>query len=355
MATTRRRNSAGLTRLLQDKGYRFNFFQAVRLLQRERPDCDMVGTGDDPLRESVKFKSKVSLAFAPSDVVGINLGDDEGKPSEMNIAFMGVASPLSYGSLPLSYSEMVLSQERNKDFALSRFLDLFNHRLISLFYRAWEKYRFAVSFERSPAGKTGIFEKAVYALMGLGSGELTGHLKLDERALLARAYAVRGRAISAAGLSELIRNYFQIPVKVQQFFPWWYTIEDSERCRLGVSSCGLGLDIHLGRQVRLVQSRIRLKLGPLNWSQFQEFLPTGQGAKPLAEMTALSVGPEFDFDCQFILKASEVPGLCLGSAREHGAPRLGWTTWLRFNNLGNDPADVVVDGELMGKEASSPV
>jgi type VI secretion system protein ImpH len=355
MAATRRRNSPGLTRLLQDKGYKFDFFQAVRLLQRERPDRDAVGTGDDPRREAVKFQSHVSLGFPPSDVVDIDPGQDGDGSSEMTVSFMGVASPLSYGSLPLPYTEMVLGQERNKDFALSRFLDLFNHRLISLFYRSWEKYRFAVAYERSPSGKKGVFEKAVFALMGLGSNELTGQLKMDEKALLARAYAVRGRSISAAGLAELIRNYFQIPVTVQQFFPWWYTIEDSERCRLGVSSCGLGLDIHLGRQVRLAQSRIRLKLGPLNWSQFQEFLPAGRGARPLAEMTALSVGPEFDFDCQLVLKASEAPGLRLGKGSGYGPPRLGWTTWLHCDHLQEDPEDVVVDGETMGKETLSPI
>jgi len=354
MATTGRRNTLGLSRLLRDKGYKFDFFQAVRLLQRERPQSDAVGTGDNPRREALKFKSRVSLGFAPSDVVDINPGQEADEQSEMTIAFLGVASPISHGSLPLPYAEMILGKERNIPSPVSRFLDLFNHRLTSLFYRAWEKYRFAVSFERAPEGKTGIFEKAVFALMGLGSAELTGQLKLDEKALLARAYAVRGRAISAAGLSELIRNYFQIPVTVQQFFPWWYTIEDSERCRLGVSSCGLGLDIHLGRQVRLVQSRIRLKLGPLNWSQFQEFLPTGGGARPLAEMTALSIGPEFDFDCQLILKASDTPGLCLGVADECGAPRLGWTTWLHSDHPGEDPEDVVVAGELMAMEARSP-
>ncbi len=355
MAPTRRRNSPGLTRLLSEKGYKFDFFQAVRLLQRERPDCEGVGTGDDPRKEALKFKSHVSLGFPPSDVVDITHGKAEDEPSEMSVSFLGVASPVSFGSLPLPYSEMVLAQERHKEFALSRFLDLFNHRLTSLFYRAWEKYRFAVAYERSSSGKTGLFERAVYSLMGLGSGELRGQLKMDEKALLARAYAVRGRAISAAGLAELIRNYFRIPVTVLQFFPWWYTIEDSERCRLGVSSCALGLDIHLGRQVRLAQSRIRLKLGPLSWSQFQDFLPTGGGARPLAEMTALSVGPEFDFDCQLVLKASEAPGLRLGVADEQGAPRLGWTTWLNCDHLGEDPADVVDDGEVMGRETRSPV
>lgn len=354
MATTSRRNTPDLTTLLTERGYKFDFFQAVRLLQRECPDSDPVGTGDDPQREAIRFRSQVSLAFPPSDVVDIEPPAGKRDPSELTVSFMGVATPASFGSLPLPYVEMIMGLERDKNLALHRFLDLFNHRLVSLFYRAWEKYRFAVAFERSPAGQKGIFEKAVLALMGLSSSGMTDQLGLDERALLARAYALRGRAISAQGLSDLIRSYFRVPVTVQQFLASWYPIEDSERSRLGTSSCTLGEDIHLGSQVRLAQSRFRLKLGPLDWAQFREFLPTGSGARPLAEMTALSAGPEFDFDCQLVLKASEAPGLRLGIADEKGAPWLGWTTWLHNHKLESDPADVVIDGEVLGKEAVSP-
>jgi len=346
MGTTSRRNSPGLKQALGQEGYRFDFFQAVRLLQRERPEAAPVGTGDDPSRESIRFASQVSMGFAPSDVVSIELGEVDEDPAQMTVSFLGVATPHSYGSLPLSYAEMIMGLERDKNFALRHFLDLFNHRLISLYYRAWEKYRFALAYERDSRKNPGIFERAVFALMGMGTDAQRGKMACDDRALLARAYSVRGRATSAQGLAELVRSYFKVPVKVRQFVSCWYPIEDSERTRLGVTSCSLGQDINLGSRVHLAQSRFRLCLGPLAWDNFRDFLPTGKAFRPLVEMTGLAAGPEFDFDCQLVLNASSAPGIRLGAGA--GAPQLGWSTWLHTEPLDEDPADVIIDGVLVG-------
>ena len=355
MGPARRRNSPGLTRQLEEKSNKFEFFQAVRLLQRLGTHEDPVGTGDDPSRESIRFQSQVSLSFPPSDVVDITAVTDEDQPRGMTVSFLGVATPFSFGSLPLPYAELILAMERDKNPALRSFLDLFNHRLVSLFYRAWEKYRFAVSYERSPDRPSGIFERAVFALMGIRPDkDLSKTIGLNEKALLARAYAVRGRAVSAHGLAELIRDYFRVPAVVQQFVPSWYPIEESEQGRLGVRSCTLGVDTHLGSEVRLAQSRFRVKLGPLNWNRFRDFLPTGSGARPLAELTALSAGPEFDFDCQLVMKAEQTPRLRLGVDDEAGAPWLGWTTWLQTDTPDTDPANIVIDGDVMAREGLSP-
>ena len=356
MGATSRRNSPGLRRLLDQEGYRFDFFQAVRLLQRERPQDAPVGTGDDPSREGLRFSSQVSMGFAPSDVTTIQPGAEEGDPAEMTVSFLGVATPHSYGSLPLPYAEMILGLDRDKNPVLRRFLDLFNHRLISLFYRTWEKYRFAMAYERDSLKGPGVFERAVFALMGLGTEAQRGRMACDDRALLARAYAVRGRPTSALGLADLVRSYFKVPVQVRQFVSCWYPIEPSERCRLGVASCRLGQDINLGGRVHLAQSRFRLCLGPLDWDQFTDFLPTGRAFGPLVEMTALAAGPEFDFDCQLVLNAASAPGIRLGvsdgatggTRSGVGAPQLGWSTWLHTEPLTEDPADVIIDGELVG-------
>lgn len=348
MGATSRRNSPGLRRLLDEEGYRFDFYQAVRLLQRERADAVPVGVGDDPQREAIRFASNVTLGFSPSDVTGIELGATGEDPSRLTVAFLGVASPASYGSLPLPYTELILALDRDKNPVLREFLDRFNHRMISLFYRAWEKYRFAFAYERDSRRGPGAFERAAFALMGLGGDSQRGRLACDDRALLARAHSVRAKPVSAHGLSDLIRSYFRVPVTVQQFVPCWYPIEEDERCRLGRTSCRLGLDLSLGERVHLAQSRFRLRLGPLDWDQFRDFLPTGRAYQPLVEMTGLAAGPELDFDFRLVLNAGSAPGIRLGGSEgvDADAPQLGWSTWLHIEPLAEDPADVIIDGEL---------
>ena len=349
MGAESRRNAPGLRKLLDEEGYRFEFFQAVRLLQRERTDAAPVGTGDDPAREAVRFGSRVSFSFSPSDVARIDLAEHDEERSALEVAFLGVASPASYGSLPMPYAEMILGLTRDKNHALKDFLDRFNHRAVSLFYRAWEKYRYAFAYERDSRRRPGAFEQALFSVLGLGTEAQRGRLALDDRALLARAPAIGPRPSSAAGLADLVRSYFRVPVQVRQFVSCWYPIEPDELSRLGTASCSLGRDFALGSRVHLAQSRFRLELGPLDWNRFRDFLPTGTAFRPLVEMTRLAAGPEFDFDCRLVLDGASAPGIRLGgdSDATEGAAQLGWSTWLHTEPLDGDPADVIIDAELV--------
>ncbi len=317
------------------EGWRYSFYQAVRLLQLGAPGRAPVGTGDDPARETLRFTSRVSLAFAPSDVHEVR--EVDGRP-EVSVAFMGVATPASYGSLPMPYSELVLDRDRDRDPALRDFLDRFNHRLISLFYRAWEKCHFPVVYERTRPGDHSLFERMVLGLMGMGSPALQGQLDLDDRALLSRAYAVRARGVSALGLADLVADYFGVPAAVDQFVPAWYAVEDEELCRLGRTSCRLGEDACLGARVRIAQSRFRVRLGPLDWPRTADFLPAGQGWPALSELCALAGGPQFDFEFRLQLAPGAVPPLRLGVSDEQGTPWLGWSTWLGGGTVPEDAA-----------------
>jgi len=198
------RGSSHLKAALFDESWRFDFFQAVRLLQMYAPDRKPVGTGDDPSAEAIRFHGRVSLSFPPSEVHEIRIPGIDGEAADMVVNFLGLASPASYGSLPMPYTELILDLERDKSHALRVFLDHFNHRLISMFYRAWEKNRFAVEYERAGSSRRGLFEQTLFSVMGIGSTGLQGGLEFNDRALLARAYAVSGRGISALGLSTLI-------------------------------------------------------------------------------------------------------------------------------------------------------
>jgi len=128
--------------------------EAVRLLQRlaaERlhedaaPHRHAVGEDHAPKQEAVRFRALPSHGFPPGSISEIRPSsdrgaDENGKGPELVTAFMGLVGPA--GVLPRHYTTLLIERIREKDFALRDFLDPFHHRIVSLFYRAWEKYRF---------------------------------------------------------------------------------------------------------------------------------------------------------------------------------------------------------------------
>src|SRR6516162_7196088 len=167
MATPRRRTDPPLEQVLREEPYRFDFFQAVRLLGRLRPDCAPVGHEGHTGREVVRFRARQSFNFPPSSIHEIAQPEDPDRPPEMTVAFLGLTGPS--GVLPRVYTELLLERRRAGDRTPTAFFDVFNHRAVSLFYRAWEKYRFVVAREQ---GRDDRFSDAVFSLLGLGARPL---------------------------------------------------------------------------------------------------------------------------------------------------------------------------------------
>lgn len=341
MATESGRPVTPLEELLLDEGYRFEFFQAVRLLQsRERAGVS-VGEDADPRREPVRFRGDTRLSFSPSDISSIEeKGEDA--PPEVSVPFFGVANPASFGSLPVCYAEHVRERRADKDPALADFLDLFNHRLISLFYRAWEKHRFPIEYERSDPDQGGRFERMLFSWMGLGTQGLRGRLPVPDLSLLRWAGALARRPVPEHLLRALVAETFDVDCAIESFIPHWYAMDDEELAPLGRAPARLGRDTILGRSVRAAQSRFRLRLGPLGRERYESFLPGGQAWEALNDLVRFAAGPEFDFEVQLILRAEEAPEPRLGG---EGGARLGWTSWIRTSPLDRDPGDVVLGSE----------
>ena len=147
MAAQGRRSPAAVIEQLRAEPEGFAFFQAVRLLEAQaaREERRPVGEDHAPERESVRFRSAPSLAFPRSEVRGLSRGGADARPLELEVAFFGLIGPL--GTLPAHYNELVLERLRLRDTTLRDFLDLFHHRALSFFYRAWRKYRLPFAFE----------------------------------------------------------------------------------------------------------------------------------------------------------------------------------------------------------------
>ena len=326
-----------IERLLQEHPGRFDFFQAVRLLLRRSIGRKPLGCFVNPEDEAMRFTVEPSLAFPPNNIDEVQW---HGVVPTMCVTFMGLTGPT--GVLPRCYSAFLLSRIRERDRTLADFLDLFNHRFISLFYRAWEKYRFGVAFEREGFDRV---SKYLACLIGLGTAGLADRLGIPDERLLCYAGLLSLQPRSATALEQLLEDYFDIPVEVEQFIGVWRSLDFNDRCVFteGDSySEQLGVAAVVGDAVWDQQSRIRLKLGPLTQHQYLSFLPTGSAWKPLRELTRFFCGPDLEVETQLILEQHEVPRCGLGRQDEAG-PRLGWFTWVRSGtSFDRSPGDTVL-------------
>ncbi|HAA72243.1 MAG TPA: type VI secretion system baseplate subunit TssG [Planctomycetaceae bacterium] len=348
------RNSA-LFEQLEQHPERFDFFQAVRLLRLAAAANDKANRtlAEDfpPAEELVRFRTLVSQGFPESSISQFSdIDDDDGPPcpAEMTVSFLGLVGPS--GVLPAHYTTLLIERMRQKDFALRDFLDIFHHRLIAWFYRAWEKYRFPIAYERQalnpePQGDD-LFTRCLLSLVGMGTDRLQNRQQLDDRNLLYFAGHFAHAPRNAINLESSVTELFEVPARVCQFEGQWLYLPATEQSQLTAAEWNtnannqLGVCAVAGTRVWSVENRIRIQLGPLDYETFCEFSPMGsQRWVQLAEFVRTYIGPAFDFDIQPVLRSSEIPRCQLGGK---GIPaRLGWNTWLTNADCTNDASDAI--------------
>jgi type VI secretion system protein ImpH len=323
--------------LLREDSCSFEFFQAVTLLQRLRRERQPVGRFSNPEQEAVRFCVNSALAFPASQVQRIEW--PESGPPRMTVNFMGLTGPL--GVLPYCYSEFILERLRAKDPTLLDFLDIFNHRMISFFHRAWEKYRFPVTY---CLGDEDRFTQRLLDLIGIGTPGLQERQAVPDEALLHYVALLGMQSRSAAALEQILADYFQVPVEVEQFVGAWYRLEPDSQTRVedgdSNTEC-LGIGVVVGDAVWDQQSRVRIKLGPMSLSRYLDFLPEGTAYQPLRALTRFFSNDEFDFEVELILKREQVPGCEVGSQGD-AAPQLGWVTWLKSVPFQREAGDTIL-------------
>jgi type VI secretion system protein ImpH len=337
-----RRTDPSLTETLFESGYNFDFFQAVRLLAQIHAERKPVGGTARPEEEFIRFGAHTSLAFPPSAVHEIARTPDSDEPARMKVAFLGLTG--MQGTLPLCYTDWLLERQAAKDDTLEAFLDIFNHRLLSLFYRAWEKHRPAVLYEWSAARsrQPDPFTHSLFDLIGMGTRGLRRRMGIADESLLFYAGVIAQRPCSASALRGILRDYFSAPVGIDQCVGDWYELEEADRCYLSdeLERNQLEVGAFLGDAVWNQQGRFRIRLGPLGFDRFREFLPDGRAMAELVELTRYLAGQAMAFDVQVFLRAEEVP-YCRLSDEGPDAPRLGWVGWLKTGAFAKDAGDAI--------------
>jgi type VI secretion system protein ImpH len=324
---------------LQNRPYSFSLFAALRLIERACAQQPRLGESRKASDDVVRLAQAPHLSFAPSDVASATT-NEEGQFHLEQYGF-GVLGP--NGALPLHLTELAYERRRQKeDGTIADFLNLFQHRLISLFYRAWAESEPAVSLDRPSADR---FRSYVGALIGLAPESAHGLDEVLDYAKLARAGRFSQGTRSADGLENLLADYFGIPVEVHQFVGAWLDIPQDLHCRLGEQR--LGMSATLGGSTWQCQHKFEIVLGPLAGNDFANFLPGARGLAELRALVRLYTNDEWSSQVRLRLEDPQIGGMRLGSNQgpsqgpgNNNSSQLGWTSWLGTRRPGAQ--DVVI-------------
>jgi len=336
---------------------KFDFYQAVELLERQ---SQATSSHRQP---AVRFQTPASTAFPISEIDSVQPSTGDG-PARMVVSFMGLTGPS--GILPQHYTEQLIQLKRRlrgaAKHALHAWYDLFSNRFIGQLYRAWASRRIDRGVVSGDANRLepDRFTNSLHSLAGVGATALRDRLQVRDKteewtidrvadqALARHAGVLARRQRPAAQIEAVLTDYFQAPIKLLPFQGQWLSLEDVDRTRIGSSgqASRLGVDAVLGGRVWDLQSRVRIRVGPLSRERFEQFLPdTSAGPQRrrfqlLCQLTRLLLGACVDFDVQLVLEQSSVPRLQSQSAGGH---RLGWDAWLTSEPLRRDGHEPVFE------------
>lgn len=378
-ATQSASGDALLERLLT-RGWEFDFFPAVWLLERYASDRLPVGHRGPVVKEAFRFRPEVSVGFPSTDVRQITqCGEPVDREGfyQVDVTFMGlygVSSPL-----PLHYSIDILRtveprgetvDEPVEGAAANRlppplqesnptptrdFLDVFHHRLISLFYRSWLKYRYDKQF-----GATGrdVLTGYLMWLVGCPSGFGESDLGLSPVRMIRYAGVLTQHPKSSATLEGVLSDYWGgLPIRVEQCVGRWVPLSAADMNVVGLANSTLGVDLTVGEQVYDLNGTFNVVLGPVDWETYQAFLPDGLAFAETRSLVRLHCCDPLGFTVEVRLLEDQVPQMALSSEPQAG--RLGYTSWVRTDQMGavsvtfESTTTMPLEGEAKQREGSA--
>lgn len=328
--------SADLSAFHEAKKY--SFFQINQLLHRYISKRNAPGHSTSNLnslnfnrQHTIRYKANPSLSFPSSDIQNIRLWHESDKEyAEVVVNFMGLFGPSS--PLPAFFTERILHADPG-DTSVQDFLDLFNHRVLDLLQRVWEKYRYYQCYEKGQD----TFSQWMFSLIGISHVELSEYSDLKWERLMPYAGLIAMKVTNVEKVSKIIEGYFGISnVQIEQCVLREVMISDDQINRMGIVNCAMGDDLVLGESVLDRMGKIRINILDLSVPQFTDFLPSGESNQPLQQLIKFLMTDQFDVEIRIQAKG----GAHIGSTMGDNA-MMGWNTCLGEPE-GNESYDAII-------------
>jgi type VI secretion system protein ImpH len=336
METKSRNQGNNVIDLLFAEAYRFDFYQAVKLLEmlylkamsekREKPNKQTEEDFFTPENFPVQFNSSISASFAASDIEKVALSEKKNEVFEMIVNFIGLAG--IQGPLPYHYTQLIIDSEKESqgNKAFREFLDIFNNRMALLLYQTRKVHRVTFDLNQPEETQTARY---LFSLLGMGSEGLKNRLSVKDETLLYYTGLLASQSRSLAGIEFILSDYFGVNVHAVSFVGIWQCIPADQRIKLGLNGVSqiLGSSATIGKKYWNPTAKFEIRIGPVSGKQYLQFLPLNESEfyTPLYELTRHYSGPEYNFDFILIVNPADLTPVKLGDKKN---ARLGWTTWI---------------------------
>lgn len=329
------RHSSDTLKLMEDvlnDAPRWRYYAALRQLECAYAGQPRLGKSRRPVDDKVRLGQEPTTIFAPATIHSAKQ-DDKGL-LQLKVLFMGMFGP--NGPLPLHLTEYARNRVRDaKDESMVQFMDMFHHRLLSLFYRVWADKEPTVQYDRP---ETDRFHWYVGSLLGVGTPEMRERDGLADNSKLHFAGHFGSLPHHAEGLSAILKSFFNVPLRIKEFVGEWLKIPGGSLCKLGSNGGSLGLETVLGGYSWQRQYKFRILIGPMPLVDYEQLLPGEDKLALVSDVLKNYLGHEMTCDVNLVLKQDEVPGTVLG---QYG--KLGWTSWVAGNTAAQDADDLILD------------
>jgi type VI secretion system protein ImpH len=322
---------------LQAEPWRYGFLALMRRIGAN-PAIDPVGTARLPQAEPFRLGQQPALVFAPREIARAGVAH-----GRLKIRLFGLGMLGPNGPLPIHVTEIAREREEHRrDPTLSNFLDIFHHRYLTQFYRAWASAQAAAGLDRPDN------ERFTFYIAGLAGHEVTeineGPLPAHAR-LSAVPHLIR-ESRNPGGLAATLSHYFNVPVHIDEYVFHWLDVDPGEQSRLGVPGAGsiMAVNAILGGKIPDRQCRFRIVIGPVDIDDYQRFTPRGSDLLRLVEWVRAFVGTEIHWELELKIRPHSAPPAVMG-----GPQQLGWSGW-----LGQSPSPEPVTGMIFEPERYVP-
>ena len=383
-ATDENRSADSSTKILKLNNAQADLIAAQNATDLKKLKGILPGSFVPPAQELIRFTANTSLAFQPSEIDSLTTVSEDQRTVELKVSVLSLLG--SQGVLPHHYTEIALKSRRDKNLAFESFVNLLQHRATSLLYkslsyfnfdlqqqlliledRALFQKRFALAnstartsleslqlessqslIKRNPTRASSLLDQSdtltrirplLFSTVGLSQLSHRNRLEIDDSTMAFYSGLLGLKHRPANALRQVLADYFQVQVTVDEFCGKWSTLLDEVKTSLGSVvkrkgiNASLGHTAILGEKAYTVQSRIAVKLGPVDAQTFERFRPGSSAVAELESLLHYFCGNEISCDVEILIDEHARPdSVCLGKAFS-----IGWNAWL-YKGIEHDPS-----------------